>query len=93
MPIEIANIPLPRVHRVVSQERADFISHRIPGLAGNVVQDMGRQSVRLRIDGIFYGAKAINYALPLNMLDLVDFIFHFAARCFYYHNIAFFFTD
>ena len=58
MPIEIANIPLPRVHRVVTQERADFISHRIPGLSGNVVQDMGRQSVRLRIDGIFYGDKA-----------------------------------
>jgi DNA circularisation protein N-terminus len=58
MSIEIAKIPLPRVHRIVTQERADFMSHRIPGLSGNIVQDMGRQSVRLQIDGIFYGKKA-----------------------------------
>jgi hypothetical protein len=58
MSIEIAKIPLPRVHRIVTQERADFMSHRIPGLSGNIVQDMGRRSVRLQIDGIFYGKKA-----------------------------------
>lgn len=58
MPIEIANIALSRIHRIVTQERADFVAHRIPGLAGDLVQDMGRASVHLRIDGIFYGKKA-----------------------------------
>lgn len=58
MPIEIAGIALPRVHRVVTRERADFVSHRIPGLDGDVVQDMGRRSVRLEIEGIFFGTAA-----------------------------------
>lgn len=58
MSIEIAGIALPRVHRVVTRERADFVSHRIPGLDGDVVQDMGRRSVRLEIEGIFYGEAA-----------------------------------
>jgi archaellum component FlaC len=58
VPIEIAGISLPRVHRVVTRERADFVSHRIPGLDGDVVQDMGRHSVRLEIEGIFYGEAA-----------------------------------
>ena len=58
MPIEIAGISLPRIHRIATRERADFISHRIPGLDGNVVQDIGRHSARLHIEGIFYGTKA-----------------------------------
>src|SRR6476469_5653716 len=58
MPIEIAGISLPRIHRIVTREQADFISHRIPGLDGNVVQDIGRHSVRLYIEGIFYGTNA-----------------------------------
>lgn len=58
MPIEIAGISLPRIHRIATREQADFISHRIPGLDGNVVQDIGRHSVRLQIEGIFYGATA-----------------------------------
>lgn len=58
MPIEIAGISLPRIHRITTREQADFISHRVPGLEGNVVQDIGRHSVRLHIEGIFYGTKA-----------------------------------
>ncbi|MEZ4958230.1 MAG: DNA circularization N-terminal domain-containing protein [Saprospiraceae bacterium] len=58
MPIELAGIPLNRIHKIVSQEQADFVAHRIPGLDGNVVQDMGRDSVVLYIEGIFYGATA-----------------------------------
>lgn len=58
MPIEIAGISLPRIHRITTREQADFISHRIPGLDGNVVQDLGRHSVRLHIEGIFYGTRA-----------------------------------
>jgi len=58
MAIEIAGISLPRIHRIVTREKADFVSHRIPGLEGNVVQDIGRHSVRLFIEGIFYGGRA-----------------------------------
>lgn len=58
MPIEIAGITLNRIHKVDTVENADFVSHRIPGLEGNVVQDMGRHSVALQIEGIFYGPTA-----------------------------------
>jgi uncharacterized protein (DUF2345 family) len=58
MPIEIAGIKLNRVHRVVTLEQAALVYHYIPGLEGNVAQDLGRDSVRLQIEGIFYGPKA-----------------------------------
>jgi hypothetical protein len=56
MAIELGGIKLNRVHRIVTLEQADLVSHRIPGKDGNIVQDLGRDSVRLEINGIFYGA-------------------------------------
>ena len=58
MAIELAGITLEKIHRMETLEKADFASHRIPGLDGNVVQNMGRNSVRLLIEGIFYGEEA-----------------------------------
>jgi DNA circularisation protein N-terminus len=55
MTIELGGIKLNRVHRIVTLEQADLISHRIPGKQGNITQDLGRDSVRLQIYGIFYG--------------------------------------
>jgi hypothetical protein len=78
MPIEIAGIKFPRVHRIVTSEQAAFVQHRIPGLDGNLVQNMGRDSVRLQIDGIFYGPTASGSLDKLRSLHLkrepVDFI-------------------
>ena len=58
MPIEIGGIKFPRVHRIATAEQASFVHHKVPGFAGNVVQNLGRESVRLTIEGIFYGPKA-----------------------------------
>ncbi len=58
MAIEIANIQLHRVHKIVTLEQANLVHHRIPGRDGNVVQNLGRDSVKLQIEGIFYGSKA-----------------------------------
>ena len=58
MSIELAGIRLDLIHKIVTLEQAALVSHRIPGLEGNVVQNLGRDSVRLRIEGIFYGAAA-----------------------------------
>lgn len=58
MPIEIADIRLERLHEIRTLERTAFVRHSIPGLDGNIVQDMGRDSVRLQISGIFYGSTA-----------------------------------
>ena len=58
MPIEIAGITLSRIHKIATLEKADFVRHRIPGLEGDIVQDMGRGSVRLEVEGIYYGTEA-----------------------------------
>ncbi len=58
MSVELAGITLNRIHRISTVERADFVSHRVPGLEGNLVQNMGRDSVVLQIEGIFYGPNA-----------------------------------
>ena len=65
MAIEIGGISLERVHRISTWESADFVRHRIPGLEGDLVQDMGRASVRLALEGMFFGETATDdlYAL------------------------------
>jgi DNA circularisation protein N-terminus len=65
MAIEIGGISLERVHRISTLESADFVRHRVPGLEGDLVQDMGRASVRLSLEGMFFGDTATDdlYAL------------------------------
>lgn len=58
MAIELAGIQLNRVHRIGTLEQATLVRHQIPGLEGNIVQNLGRDSVHLQIEGIFYGAPA-----------------------------------
>jgi hypothetical protein len=58
MAIELAGIQLNRVHRIGTLEQATLVRHRIPGLEGNIVQNLGRDSVHLQIEGIFYGTSA-----------------------------------
>jgi len=58
MAIELAGIQLNRVHRIGTLEQATLVHHRIPGLEGNIVQNLGRDSVQLQIEGIFYGTPA-----------------------------------
>jgi hypothetical protein len=58
MAIKLGKVELTKVHKIVTLEEADWVAHRIPGKVGNLVQDLGRDSVRLEISGIFYGQKA-----------------------------------
>ncbi len=59
MPIELGGIVLDRIHRVSTLENAGYTHHRVPGLQGHIVQDQGRDALRLQIEGIFYGPKAL----------------------------------
>lgn len=78
MPIELARIQLDRVHKVDTLERAALIHHRVPGLEGNLTQNLGRDSVRLQIEGIFYGRKAADEMATLRKAykarEPVDFL-------------------
>lgn len=53
MAIEIAGIQLNRVHKIETIEQNNFVYHQIPGKQGNLVQNFGRDSVKLQIKGIF----------------------------------------
>jgi hypothetical protein len=55
MAIQLGGIQLNKVHRLVTLEQANFVLHKVPGKEGNIVQDLGRNSVQLEISGIFYG--------------------------------------
>jgi hypothetical protein len=78
MPIHLGDLTLNRVHRIVTLEDAAFVHHRVPGAAGDVLQDLGRRSVRLRIEGICYGDTAADDLDALRGLytarEPVDFI-------------------
>lgn len=78
MAIELGGVAFPRVHRIVTLEQAAFVYHRVAGQAGNLVQNLGRDSVRLQIEGIFYGPKAQESLARLRDLYLkrepVDFV-------------------
>ena len=58
MSIELAGIKLNRVHHIETLEQGSFIYHHIPGLQGNIAQNMGRNSICLQLYGIFYGPRA-----------------------------------
>lgn len=55
MAIEISGIELTNVHRITTLEGGGYIQQQVPGREGDVSQDIGRQSLQLQIDGIFYG--------------------------------------
>lgn len=63
MSIELGGIKLNRVHRLKTLEQANWVSHQIIGMDGNVVQDLGRDLVRLEINGICYGTEIANQEL------------------------------
>jgi hypothetical protein len=78
MAIEIGGISLSRIHHLSTLEEAAYVRHRVPGLEGDLVQDMGRASVRLNIEGAFFGETALD---DLNALrdvykarEAVDFL-------------------
>ncbi|MBC1195771.1 DNA circularization N-terminal domain-containing protein [Microcystis aeruginosa BLCCF158] len=58
MTVELAGIKLKKVHKISTIEQAALVYHSVPGREGNLVQNLGRDSVQLQIEGIFYGATA-----------------------------------
>jgi hypothetical protein len=53
IPKEIRN-----VYNIGISARRSIVEHRIPGSSANVLQDMGREPIRISFEGDFYGEKA-----------------------------------
>ncbi|MCW4026397.1 MAG: carboxypeptidase regulatory-like domain-containing protein [Candidatus Bathyarchaeota archaeon] len=46
------------VYNIGVSEKRNIVEHRIPGLEGGVLQDLGREPVRISFEGILYGETA-----------------------------------
>jgi hypothetical protein len=58
MSVELGSLTLAHLTRVDVSEAARVVRHDVPGLSGNLTQVLGRPSVIVRLQGIFYGADA-----------------------------------
>ena len=78
MAVELAGIALDKLVRVEVVERARFARHSVPGLAGELAQDLGRPGVVVRFQGILYGPDAADklgeLRAPYLAREPVDFI-------------------
>jgi hypothetical protein len=59
MALEIAGVTLDKLISIEASEVARYVRHPVPGMNGELSQEMGRPSVRIALRGIFYGADAI----------------------------------
>lgn len=78
MALEIGKVKLTKIHRLETLEDTSFVYHNVPGKEGSAVQNMGRPSVRLGVEGIFYGPRGADDMKALREVHLkrepVDFI-------------------
>jgi len=68
MTVELGSISLDRLTHIEFAERARLARHAVPGLAGDLVQVLGRPSVELHIEGVFFGADAAERLKSLRQL-------------------------
>jgi hypothetical protein len=77
MAVRLGTIEIEKLTQVSVRERARIVHHAVPGLAGELAQTLGRSSVEVVLDGIFYGAEALEKLGELRKLHLeykpVDF--------------------
>lgn len=58
MPVELAGITLAHLTQVSVTEGARIVHHPVPGMSGDLAQTLGRASVAVQFQGIFYGPQA-----------------------------------
>lgn len=58
MAVELGSVSLQHLTRVDVSGAARVVRHPVPGLSGDLSQVLGRPSVTVRLQGIFYGAEA-----------------------------------
>ncbi len=60
MPITLAEIELKNIQNIKTDEMQALVKHRVPGLAGDIIQDLGRCPASISFDGIFKGDEALD---------------------------------
>ena len=60
MAIELGSVTLSQLTRISVSEQARIVRHPVPGMSGDLSQTLGRPSVVVRFQGIFYGPQALD---------------------------------
>jgi hypothetical protein len=60
MSVELGSTTLEHLTHVEVHEATRFVRHAVPGMSGDLSQVLGRPSVAVRFQGIFYGATALD---------------------------------
>ena len=58
MAVELGSVTLTHLILVEVSEQQRIVHHAVPGMSGDLVQVLGRPSVTVRLQGIFYGPTA-----------------------------------
>jgi hypothetical protein len=58
MTVELGGVTLTLLTGISVQEQARVVHHSVPGMPGDLAQTLGRPSVVVTLEGIFYGATA-----------------------------------
>ena len=66
----VSSISLDKLTRVTVEERLRVAYHAVPGMDGDAAQVMGRSSVQVIIDGVFFGEKGSDSLRNLRTLYL-----------------------
>jgi hypothetical protein len=61
MPITLAEIELTGVQDIKTDETRSLVKHRVPGMEGDLVQNLGRRPTSISFAGIFKGEEALNH--------------------------------
>jgi hypothetical protein len=72
MAVELGGMTLQLLTRVTVNERARVVPRAVPGLSGDLSQVLGRPSVEVTLEGIFYGSDAADQLKQLRALKLGD---------------------
>lgn len=77
MSVELGSVSLDKLTHVAVRERARIVRHGVPGMAGDLAQVLGRPSVEVALQGLFFGSDAADRLKSLRDLhragEPVDF--------------------
>jgi hypothetical protein len=54
----LGDVELRAVQQIATAERRALVEHRVPGMAGNVFQDLGRSAARVALRGVLFSDTA-----------------------------------
>ncbi len=60
MAVMLADIELSGVQEIHTDEERAIVEHRVPGMAGAVLQDLGRGATAIMLTGVFHGEEVLD---------------------------------